>query len=128
MKFAGVIRVSWKAARSAGDLRFLRGLLVRVRGVMTGVPSGALGLAGTGGAGGGFPATTAASHSSIVGGAGFLMTGSAIALTLLLLRLRLLLSLPLHGANTKWPKQAPSPNCALEELFTEADPENRSPT
>jgi len=54
--------------------------------MMTGVPSGALGLPGTGGAGGGFPATTAALHSSLVGGAGFLMTGSAIALTLLLLR------------------------------------------
>jgi hypothetical protein len=52
------------------------------------VPSGALGLPGTGGAGGGFPATTAALHSSIVGGAGFLMTGSAIALTLPLLLLR----------------------------------------
>jgi hypothetical protein len=49
---------------------------------MTGVPSGALGLQGTGG---GFPATTAALHSSIVGGAGFLRTGSAIVLTLLLL-------------------------------------------
>jgi hypothetical protein len=57
-------------------------------GVMTGVPSGALGLPDTGGAGGGFPATTAALHSSIVGGADFLMTGSAIALTLLLLLLR----------------------------------------
>ncbi len=56
---------------------------------MTGVPSGALGLPGTGGAGGGFPATTAALHSSIVGGAGFLITGSAIALTLLLLLLLL---------------------------------------
>jgi hypothetical protein len=55
---------------------------------MTGVPSGALGLPSTGGAGGGFPATTAALHSSIVGGAGFLQTGSAIALTLLLLLLR----------------------------------------
>jgi len=54
---------------------------------MTGVPSGALGLPGTGGAGGGFPATTAALHSAIVGGVGFLMTGSAITLTLLLLLL-----------------------------------------
>jgi hypothetical protein len=58
-------------------------------GVMTGVPSGALGLPDTGGAGGGFPATTAALHSSIVGGAGFLMTDSAIALTILLLLLLL---------------------------------------
>jgi hypothetical protein len=55
---------------------------------MTGVPSGALGLPGTGGAGGGFPATTAALHSPIVGGASFLMIGSAIALTLLLLLLQ----------------------------------------
>ncbi len=55
---------------------------------MTGVPSGALGLPGTGGAGGGFPATTAALHSAIVGGAGFLMTGWTISLTLLLLLLR----------------------------------------
>jgi hypothetical protein len=55
---------------------------------MTGVPSGALGLPGTGGAGGGFPATTVALHSPIVSGASFLMIGSAIALTLLLLLLR----------------------------------------
>jgi hypothetical protein len=65
-------------------------------GVMTGVPSGALGLPDTGGAGGGFPATTAALHSSIVGGAGFHMTGSAIALTLLLLLLRRSTAFPLQ--------------------------------
>ena len=54
-------------------------------GLILGVPWGALGLGGTGGASGAFPATTAASHSSIVRDEGFLVTGSAIARTIPLL-------------------------------------------